>query len=113
VLVGEALGTFQLHHQNVFDQEIGEVFSGRVALVGDGKRSFGGGPDASQREFSQQSTPVDLFKESGAKGVGDFEHGPKHVLASGIYVCVICVHLRSSAALNCYSAEPRKTIGRR
>jgi hypothetical protein len=34
VLVGEAIGTFQLHHQIVFGQEIVEVFSGRVALVG-------------------------------------------------------------------------------
>jgi hypothetical protein len=105
VLVGEALGTFQLHHQNVFDQEIGEVFSGRVALVGDGKRSFGGGPDASQGEFSQQSTLADLFKESGAKRVGDFEHGPKHVL--GIYVCVICVHPRSSAAYIVIRQNPK------
>jgi hypothetical protein len=33
-----------------------------------------------QGEFSEQSTLVDLFKESGAKSVGDFEHRPKHVL---------------------------------
>jgi hypothetical protein len=69
-------GTFQLHHRNIFDQEIAAVFSGRLALVGNGKRSFGGGPDASQGDFSQQRTLVDLFQESGAKGVGDFGQGP-------------------------------------
>jgi hypothetical protein len=67
VFVGEAFRTFQLHHQRVFDKEIGKILSDRVALVGNGKRSFRGGPDTSEAEFSEQSTLVDLFEESGAK----------------------------------------------
>ena len=82
VFVDEAFGRFQLHHQHVFDKEIGKVLSDRVALVGNGKRSFRGGPDASEAEFSEQSTLVDLFEESGTKRVGDFEHVAKHLLAS-------------------------------
>ena len=34
VFVGEALHTFQLDHQHVFDEDISTVFSDRVALVG-------------------------------------------------------------------------------
>ncbi len=34
VLVGQALQAFQLDHQDVFDEDIGKVFSDVVALVG-------------------------------------------------------------------------------
>jgi hypothetical protein len=33
VLVGEALHTFQLHQQHVFDEDIGKAFSDILALV--------------------------------------------------------------------------------
>jgi hypothetical protein len=33
MFVGEALHTFQLYHQNVFDEDIGRVFSQRRVLV--------------------------------------------------------------------------------
>ena len=81
VFVGEALGTFQLHHQHVLDKQLGKVFSPRVTLVGNGKTSFRGGPDATEAEFSEQRTLVPLLEESGAKRVGDFEHSAKHLLA--------------------------------
>ena len=34
VFVGEAFGTFQLHHQHILDKEIGKVFSHRVSAAG-------------------------------------------------------------------------------
>jgi len=37
VLVAEALHTFQLHHELVFDEKIGKILSHRLALVADGK----------------------------------------------------------------------------
>jgi hypothetical protein len=49
-----------------------------VALVGNGKRGFRGGPDTSEAEFCEQSTRVDPFEESGAQRVKDFEHGAQH-----------------------------------
>ena len=33
VFVGEALDTFELDHQHVFDEEIGEVLSDALSLV--------------------------------------------------------------------------------
>jgi hypothetical protein len=54
------------------------AFSHRAALVSDGARSLGGGPDTTEAEFSEQSTLVHLFEESGAQRVGDIEHGAGH-----------------------------------
>jgi len=76
VFVGEPFGTLQLHHQHVFDKEIGKILADRVALVGNGKRCFDGSPDAWEAEFSEQSTLVDLFEESGAQRVGDPNTAP-------------------------------------
>lgn len=52
VFVREAFHTFQLDHQLVFDEDIGEVLSNAVALVIHRKRSLGGGPYATEAEFS-------------------------------------------------------------
>jgi hypothetical protein len=90
---------FHSTNRDVFDQEIGEVFSSRVALVGGGKRGFRSGPDTSEAEFCEQSTLVDPFEESGAKRVGDFEHGAQHLLAESIEVCVIRVDLSHGSDL--------------
>jgi hypothetical protein len=37
VLVGEALGTFQLHNRHVFDQQIRKLFSDVLTLIIDRK----------------------------------------------------------------------------
>jgi hypothetical protein len=40
VFAGEALDTFQLDHEHVFDEDIGKVFSNVVALVSSVSRSL-------------------------------------------------------------------------
>jgi len=39
------------------------------AVEGNSERSFGGGPDTTEAEFSEQSTLVHFFEESGAQRV--------------------------------------------
>ena len=80
VFVGETLDTFQLDHQHVFNQDIGEVLPDVVAFVCYGKRSLGCSPDATKAEFCEQSTFVDSFEESRAKGVRDLKHSAEHAL---------------------------------
>jgi hypothetical protein len=113
VFVGEAFGTLQLHHQRVLNQEIGIVFSYRVTLVSNGERSFGGGPNTTEAEFSEQSALVHFFEESGAQCVGDFEHGAERFLASGIEVCVIGVHPVHLRPILLLGGKSAKRYGRR
>jgi hypothetical protein len=80
VFGGEPFHTFQLDHQYVFDENIGKVFSNRVAFVCHCKRSLGSGPDATEAEFSKQGTLVDFLEESGAESVGDLKDSAKHTL---------------------------------
>jgi hypothetical protein len=47
VLAGQPFHTFQLDRQHVFDEQIGQVLSDRVTLVGDCKRSLGS-PEAAR-----------------------------------------------------------------
>jgi len=82
VLVSEALHTFQLDHQYVFDEDITKVFSDIVAFVGYCKRSLGGSPDATKAEFSEQSPLVDFLEKPGAERVGDFKDGAQHASVS-------------------------------
>ena len=98
VLAGQPFHTFQLDHQQVFDEQIGKVLSDRVTLVGDRKRSFGGSPDAAKAELSQQCPQVDLLEESGAHGVGNLKDGTQHALGQRIQLIFIGVHWRLSAA---------------
>jgi hypothetical protein len=53
VFASKAFYTFQLDHENVLDQDVSEVFSDRVALVGDCKGSLGDSPNAPKAEFSE------------------------------------------------------------
>ena len=75
MFVGEAVHTFQLDHQNIFNEEIGKVFSDSVALLGYGEGRLGSGLNATKAEFSQHSALVDFLEESSTKGVGDFKDG--------------------------------------
>src|SRR6266498_4039924 len=60
VFVGEAFGTFQLHHQHVLDKQIGKVFSPRVTLVGNG---FSRNPAPSVLETSNTAPSTFSLKE--------------------------------------------------
>src|ERR1700735_5243853 len=84
VLDGEALRTFQLDQQRVFDENIGKEFSDRAALIGHCKRGLGSSPDATESEFCEQSALVDIFDEAGAKRAGDFKDSAKHALGQQI-----------------------------
>jgi len=71
--VGEAFGAFQLHHQRVFDKEIGKVLSDRVALVGNGKRRHGFLPIGQRRIHLR---PLRLQRQGGSQG-GIRHGGPR------------------------------------
>jgi len=73
-MAGKAFGTFQLHYQRVFDQNIGKVFSNRTPLVHHGKRNFCGSPHAAESEFSKQCPLVNLFEKSRPQCVRNLEH---------------------------------------
>jgi hypothetical protein len=94
VFAGEVLGTFQLHYQNVFDQQIGEVFSDVVAFVSYCQGSLGGSPNATKGEFFEQSTLVHFLEESGAESVGDLKDGAQHAVGQRIESAFISFHRR-------------------
>jgi hypothetical protein len=75
VLVGKAVCAFHFYQELVLDYDVGYVVSYGMAFVGDWKRFLGGGGDASEGEFFQEGSFIDLFEEAGAQGVGDFEDG--------------------------------------
>jgi len=85
VLVGQAIHTFQLKHQHIFDEDIRKVFAGRMAFVTYGKRGLDGSSQATKAEFSQQRTFVDFLQKSGAQCVGDFKDGAQHLLSQRIH----------------------------
>jgi hypothetical protein len=98
VLAGQPFHTFRLDPQHVFDEQIGKVLSGRVTLVGECKRSFGGSPEAAKTEFCKKRPLVDLLEESGAQGVGNLKDGTQHALGQRIQLIFIGVDWRLSAA---------------
>jgi hypothetical protein len=95
VFIGEPLRAFQLDHQDVFNQNIREVLSHMVALVGHCKRCLGDGADATEAKFHEKGTLIYFLQESGAKGIGDLEDSGKYALSQRIVISAfICVHQR-------------------
>src|SRR4029077_13402343 len=84
VFVGQAFHALQLHHKLIFDKDIREVFSHRVALVTYCQEVTAVGADATKAEFCEESLLVYLLEESGAPSGGNFEDGGEHFLAQGI-----------------------------
>jgi hypothetical protein len=86
---GEAVHAFHFDNEQVLDEEAGEVAPDRVAFVGDGQGSLGGGADAAEGKS----------EESGTEGVRDFEDCGENAPGERIAVAgFICVHLCSSVA---------------
>ena len=104
VLLREMFDTFQLDHEHVFDENIGEVFTDASSFISDWKGSLGDGVDAPEPEFHQKRPLIDLFQEPGAEGIRNLKHGSEDSLRKPINN--ICVHLRSSAAINLCRREP-------
>src|ERR1017187_3468708 len=63
-------------------------------------------PDATKAEFSEQGALVDFLEETRAKGIGNLKDRAEHALGQRIVV-FICVHLRSSAAMDLILTRPR------
>ena len=95
VFASKPLDTFQLDHQRVFDEDIGKVFSNRVAFVGYCKRSLGSSSDATKAEFPKQRALVDFFEETAAQRVGDLKDSAEHALGQQIKSAFIGGHTSS------------------
>ena len=80
MFIAETLHAFQLDHQHVLDEDIGEVVADRLALLSYTKGSLRSGPDAAKAEFPKQGALVDLLEESGAEGIGNLKHCAEHAL---------------------------------
>jgi hypothetical protein len=84
----EAIHTFHFDYEKILDEEVGKVLADRVALVADRQGSLGGGPDATEGQFPQESALIDFLEESGAKGVGNLEDRGEHTAGQGVAVSV-------------------------
>ena len=84
MFVGEALDTFQLDHQHIFNEKINYIFPDIVAFVAHSKRSLRGSPDAAKSELAKQRALVDLFKEPGAECIRNLKHSAQHFLSKRI-----------------------------
>jgi hypothetical protein len=69
VLVGEALHALQFQYEDIFHQEIGDVFAYKMTLIADGARCLGCRSYASEAEFLEQGALIDFFQEAGAKDI--------------------------------------------
>ena len=88
MFIGEALHALQFDNEQVFDQDVGIVFSNILALITDDKRCLSGSPDATKPEFSKQGTLVHLFEESCPQGIGDLKDGAYHAISERIWASV-------------------------
>ena len=66
MLGGEPIHTLQLDNEFSLDQQVGEILSNNLALVANREGDFGLGFYAAKPKFSEQSTLIYLFQESGA-----------------------------------------------
>ena len=95
MFIGESLGAFQFDHQHVFDQDVRDVLSHMVALVGHGKRRLSNSTDATEAKFHEKRTLINFLQESGAKGIGELKDSGKYALSQRIVISAfICVHQR-------------------
>jgi hypothetical protein len=79
VFVGETVGTLEFDDEDVFDEEVGEVFTDAGAFVAYFERRFGFCLEAAEGEFAEEGSCVDFLQESGAQGVGDLEDSVEDV----------------------------------
>jgi hypothetical protein len=73
VFGGEAVYAFQFDEEFVLDQDVGLVAANLAAFVVDFVFRLGYGWNAPDRKLTEKSSLVNLFEESGAEGIGDFE----------------------------------------
>lgn len=78
VLTGQPVDALQFDEQDVLNQDIGEVVADRTGFVCDWEGSLRGCVDVAEAEFMEQGALVDLFQETGAEGVGNFEDRTEH-----------------------------------
>ena len=95
VFVRDAIRTFEFDKQDIFNKDVGEIFSDAVAFVGYRKRRLRNGMQSTKTKLLEQGSLVNLFQKPSSERVGYFKDRTNHLLRQRIQqFAFINVHQR-------------------
>ena len=95
MLIGKAVNTLQFQKKNIFDQDVGIIFSDALSLIVDCELRLGYSADPANRELLKERFLVHLLEESRAKNIRDLKDSIDYALRKRIGTSMfIGVHRR-------------------